>query len=597
MKEKAKPIKRSVNKYEQEQKQKSQNRFFLVMSFIFLLALLVSFMVPVYYVPLFKNISSRYGLSADITRKLTLLDLALNSLGIETPNMAAAFKKHNVEYEPDVFYTSRFSETGANSRLINAKETYYHEYERTKKRPAEIAGIYQDKTAVNTPEIDGDLKGIRALPKDDYFDDDSFTDFSYKESTVTTVNNDEVMGSKRRQVRGSFDRQEQGQTDSSNKHEPLPDFTSSIYNSGEKGETQTLENSRMIKPVVSGEQFSVVKPENIISKLVGDSSFTDTFASLTNFGGYNGALGYYVKDDLPKKGFIDFFGNTGQDLFSAYFYSYEAVGRKYLESSKHLAEIAFHGEEPKDKILVARGQKEANVPTINTTDMSPLELVLAVKHNLKECREASERYKQEVAPLKTAYENAKNTIIGISKGTVTAGVYPNYAWRGAPGSCECGNYCRPTMQLRDLWNKNVEIARNNCIAIREKERAYAEACKMDYITDPIKDTCEAIDALEVEGGEGWFNLNYLVTGMRVCRVYVKWKNQGTAHSFQKCGSEEGLDTCEYWKVFFEVHGGTTSCNSVTQQESRANCVEEIGNLFEEIDTNIKLETQPGFVFN
>ena len=304
-------IRYRVRRPAQQQEQKNQNRVILVLSFLFLLALFISLMVPVYYVPLFRNISARYGLSIDIARKLTLLDLALNSLGIETPNMASAFQKYQSEYEPDIFYTSRFNttEAGAN-RLINAKETYYHEYERTHKRPAEIAGIYQNKTTVSVPEIDGDLKGVRALPKGEDFDifgdDDGFTDFSYKKATASTQSQDEVMGSTRRQVRGSFDRDGQrggqgagGQTNASKKPEPLPDFASSVYKQDGEGEVQTLENSRMIKPVVSGQDFSVVKPDGIVSQLVGDSSFTDTFAALRNFGGFDGTLGYYVKDDQP----------------------------------------------------------------------------------------------------------------------------------------------------------------------------------------------------------------------------------------------------------------------------------------------------------
>ena len=98
-------IRYRVRRPAQQQEQKNQNRFILVMSFLFLLALFISLMVPVYYVPLFRNISARYGLSVDIARKLTLLDLALNSLGIETPNMASAFQKYQSEYEPDIFYT------------------------------------------------------------------------------------------------------------------------------------------------------------------------------------------------------------------------------------------------------------------------------------------------------------------------------------------------------------------------------------------------------------------------------------------------------------------------------------------------------------
>lgn len=612
MKEKAKPqIKPAVSiKPANQQEHKGRKRLILFLSLLFLGALFVSFVTPVYYVPLFSNISSKYGLSVDIARKLTLLDLALNSLGVETNNMKNAFKKHDVVYEPEIFLTSRFDMGGgSNGRLINAKQTYYHEYERTHKRPAEVAGIYKDDKEINTPEIDGDLKGVRALPKGNFFDDDGFTNSGYKgRSSAGTVGmKDEIMGSKRRQVRGSFDKpdtygqgtggQGAGGEGTSSKPEPLPDFAASIYDDEEKGVTQTLENSRMVKPVVSGPQFTVKKRDDIVNSLIADSNFTSMLSPIGSFGLHNKVLGFYVKDDLPKLDLLNFYGFSGQDAFVSYFYSHAAVSRKYDESSKHLSEIPFHGDEPQDEILVARGQKEKNVPTLDPMDMSPLDLVLTVKHNMKECREAGERYQQEVAPLKTAYENAKNTIIGISSGTVTVGGYPNYAWRGAPGSCDTDNpNCRPTKLLREKWNDAVTDAKNYCIAIRNKERAYAEACKMDYINDSSKDTCEEIVALELNGGESWFDISGLLEGERICRIHVKWINQGVARSFERCGSEERLDGCELSKIIAEIFGGPVNCNSSTQQQSRSDCVTKINGLFDEIDANVQLQAKPGFVF-
>ena len=197
-----------------------------------------------------------------------MLDLALSSFGIETKNMAEAFKKQEVVYEPDVFLSSRF-ESGTN-RLINARETYYHEYEKTRRRPAEIAGIYQNGNQANTPQIDGDLKGVRALPKDNYFDDDGFTDFSYKRATARSANRAEDLGAKR-QVRGSFDRQGQSAQDrqgaSSKKHEPLPDFASSIYDEENKEKPLTLANSRMVLVADNDEAMALSNlyaPEHLI---------------------------------------------------------------------------------------------------------------------------------------------------------------------------------------------------------------------------------------------------------------------------------------------------------------------------------------------
>ncbi len=588
MKQKTKPQVKLVN----NQEEKNRKKFFLIMSFLFLFALIISLTVPVYYVPLFKNISTRYGLSTDIARKLTLLDLALNSFGIETPNMASVYRKQQIEYEPDMFYATRFNADGLNvgsSRLINAKETYYHEYERTRKRPAEIAGIYKDGTTAKVPEISGKLKGVRALPKGNFDDssglggDEGFTDFTYKKATATTKNKEEVMGSSHRQVRGSFDRDDQTtqgageKITASKKPEPLPDFASSVYNKDGGEEVQTLENSRMIKPVVSGQEFSVTKPENMIDQLIGDGSFTDTFAALRNFGGYDGALGYYVKDDLPTLHLIDFFGSTGQDVFSSYFYSHAAVGRKYIESSKHLSEIAFNGDEPQDKVLIAKDQKQDKVPVAaENTDISVVfDFILTVKENMKECEDGRKAYEQTIQTLKPAYEGAKAALLAISSDS------SNVAERGAPGSCNPyydlfgNNLSAPTMNLRDAWNNNVRTAKEKCIAIRDAGEAYANACKMEYVLkDPDKDTCEAIDALEVGDGTDWWDI-----GEGICRRVVKWSklelNPNISKSFHGCG-------------------GNVNFNSETA--ARNDCEEKQNNLFEEIDNNVALEAKPGFVF-
>ncbi|MBO4708132.1 MAG: hypothetical protein J5594_06255 [Elusimicrobiaceae bacterium] len=586
MKDKAKPnIKPAVSiKPAAKQEQKGQNKIVLALSVLMLLVLLISMMVPVYYIPLFNNISARYGLSSDIARKLTLFDLALSSLGIETPNMAATFKKYQMEYEPDVFYTSRFY-TDSNDRLINARETYYHEYERTRKRPAEIAGIYRDGKEVNTPEIDGDLKGVRALPKDNLADF-GHDDYSVKAPTKTSIR-DEILGSKRRQVRGSFDNEGQEEQDKKSKKNPLPDFASSIYNQdGKEGETQTLENSRMVKPLVQNQEFVVIKPENIISEMVGDSSFTDTFAALKNFGGYDGALGYYIKDDLPKFDMLDFFKSSGKQAFMSYLYSYTAVGREYLESSKHLAEIAFHGDEPQDEILIAKGQKKSKVPTMDPADMSPIELVLTVRHNMEECREAGAHYREIIGPLNNAYDSVKTQLINIS-----AGNPQNLAWRGAPGSCVCSvvdSLCNPTVILRNQWNNLLPKLKTKCKAVKEAMRNYADACKMEYLEDPNKDNCDSIDALKVKGGTAWTNIQH-----GSCRGYVIWESLDDSPTFNGCGGiEHPFGELPPVCVLFGICSGEQS----KQHAARQDCVTKINNLFDAIDANIQLEPKPGFVF-
>ncbi len=608
---KVKQYERKVVNLWAKMKEKSQKRLFLGLGLLFLLALFISFSVPVYYVPLFNNISSRFGLPSDVSRKLTLLDLALSSLGIETQNMTEAFKKQKIVDETNPFYTAYY-ELPAGSRLINAKETYYHEFERTRRRPTEVAGVYQDGKSAKTPEIGDTVKGVRALPDSSSLTsadidgvDDGYTDFSYKRATARTNSKDEILGNSKRQVRGAYDNE--GTTvgnQSRPKHEDLPDFASTIYNPATgQNETLTLSNSRMMKPLVIGEPFTVAKSENVITRLVGDSSFTDSFSFLGNFGGAKGSLGYYVKDDWDKVNPFNFFGSSGEDMFLSYFYSYAAIGRKYLESSKHLSEIAFHGDDPQDQVLIARGQKENKIPTVDL-GTPPLVLMITVKNNLAECDAARRVYEQTIPRLIHDYEEAKNTIIGISSGTVAVPGYPNYAWRGAPGACECDIMnCEPTEKLRELWNDNVEIAREKCKEIREAGEVYANACKMEYkLDDENEDTCENIGVLKVDGGERWFNLSAFFSEdeVSVCRVNVNWNNQVTAHSFQRCGIELGLDNCERLKLSAELLPGDyiyDGCQSQREKESREDCVGKIDNLFDKIDQNVKLDSQPGFMFN
>ena len=552
----------------QKQDEKGQKKLILFFSFLFLLALFVSFLVPVYYVPLFKNISSRYGLSSDIARQLTLLDLALSSLGIETPKMASAFQKYEIEYEPDIFYTSRFDAEGKN-RLINARETYYHEYERTRKRPAEIAGIYKDDTAVSVPEIDGNVSGVRALPKSDFLDLDD--DFDTKASS-TTANKDGRLDSRRRQVRSSFDRkimwQDQatgGQGANTNKPEPLPDFASSIYVRNTQNEIQTLENSRMVKPVNKDVPFTVVKPQGTIAKLVGNIGLTEAFSASTSFGTYDGALGYYIKDDLPKfTNLYNFLGNSGKDMFSSYFYSNSAVNRQFDESSKHLSEIAFHADERQNEILIAKEQKKRKAVQVSPTG-SPLVLMLTVKKNLRACDAARESYQLAVRPLLQQYHEAKKELRKISTDNT------NVAKKGAPGDCrgpmqgleflaETQIFYK-TYWLREgaegNWNGWVDKLKDLCYEIDQEAEKYTNACRMVYKRDNSKDTCESILALKLKGDEN---------NLPDCHLHVVWE-------YPKPEKSPTFDGCD----------------------SREDCAQKQDALFAEIDNNIEVLTKPGYV--
>ncbi len=583
-------VKLAVNLWE-KMKEKNRKRWLLVFGLLFLLALFVSFSVPVYYVPLFNNISAKYGLPSDVSRKLTLLDLSLSSLGIETQNMTEAFKKQKIVDDINPFYTAYY-EPPAGRRLINAKETYYHEFERTRRRPAEVAGVYKDGKSAETPEIGDTVKGVRALPDSSSLTNADIegeglasgnTDFSSKNSTVRTNSKDEISGSSKRQVRGAYDNDGSGRP----KHEYLPDFASTIYDAANgQEEPLTLNNSRMVQPVVNGAPFTVSKSEDTISKLIDGSSFVDNLVLSSNFGNAGGSLGYYVTDDLPKDKFFNVFGLSGKDALISYFYSYAAIGRKYLESSKHFAEIAFHGDNPQDQVLLAKGQTEKQAPKVDL-GIPPLVLMITVKNNLAECNAARRVYEQTIPSLIHDYEEAKNTIIGISSDTA------NVAWRGAPGSCGECSLCTPTRELRESWNNNVEIAREKCKEIRSAGEVYANACKMEYLYDG-EDSCEEIDALLLDGGEPWLEFEDFLGSEEVCRLHRKWRYSNLARNFSGCGNDTGI---HWYDLIADNPSQVSQAEKDIQQKARRDCIDKIGDFFKVVDNNVELKGMDGFMFN
>lgn len=177
-KEQAKPAQKEVKKANMQarpNKQKeNQKKVSLVLAFLLVFIVFAAIAVPVSYIPFLNKIAQSFGLPTAITRQLTLLDLSLNSLGIETDAMKEAFKQDDITAGPmNPLLYSRFEPEM--SHLINARETYFYEFERTHRRPDEISGIYKDGKEVNTPNLkQGQVAGVRSLPKEAAISDDTY---------------------------------------------------------------------------------------------------------------------------------------------------------------------------------------------------------------------------------------------------------------------------------------------------------------------------------------------------------------------------------------------------------------------------------------
>lgn len=450
------------------QRAERQKKTYLILGLVLVLLVFSAVVVPVSYIPLLNNIAHKFGLSTEITRQLTLVDLALDSLGVETARAKEAFKQNEVNDAPSPILYSRYEPEI--SHLINARETYYYEYERTRRRPDEIAGVYKDGQEVATPNLKQDkVKGVRALPSEDYLDDAAaYGPQDYESSAVKsgtaanasrrrsrlgpngaayTVSADEISAdgtnkADARKVRRSFDKE----TGKSGESSAMPSFVSTVYannstaNSGTNSQTQTAEtqtetldinNSRMIKPVFKGENFNVSKRDTPMETLFGSSDFVRNLNSL-RFGGHE-ALGFFVADDVPTSsglGNLKTLKRIGNDVLNAYFYSYLAPNRKYQESAKYLSDAAFTGEEVKEEVLLPRGQENTKPPVIASNSLTPIEIQV-IDSNRKECADARVVYLQNTASLVEEYSDKKNELLLLTMASTD-----NYGWGGAPGYCE-----------------------------------------------------------------------------------------------------------------------------------------------------------------
>ena len=178
-----KEVKTANMKPRPDKQKENQKKISLILAFLLVFIVFAAIAVPVSYIPFLNNIAQSFGLPTAITRQLTLIDLALNSLGVETDSMKVAFKQNDITAGPmnPVLY-SRFEPEI--SHLIDARETYFYEYERTHRRPEEIAGIYKDGKEVNTPNLkQGQVGGVRSLPKEAEIKDDTFPGSSYQDGS------------------------------------------------------------------------------------------------------------------------------------------------------------------------------------------------------------------------------------------------------------------------------------------------------------------------------------------------------------------------------------------------------------------------------
>ena len=674
--EQAKPVQEATKKANANAKaqpstrKENQNKRNFILPLLLLLMIFAAIAVPVSYIPFLNNIAQKFGLPPEMTRQLTLTDLALNSLGIETDAMKAAFKQSDITAGPaDPVFYSRFEPEM--SHLINARETYFYEFERTRRRPAEISGIYKDGKEVSTPNLkQGQVAGVRALPKEDKMQDDSYPgasfgaapnasqggargdvkgdasnssadagsvsgsdsaknaadggddsaeggkssagrsnrlnsrDVGYGTSGYSVGQDYSVAGGSQnnRQSRSSFDRTK----DADGNPVAMPNFVSSVYAGPQSGGQNNgddkpldINNSNMIRPVVKGQSFRVGRQDTPIEQFLGSSEFASTLNGLHSFGGY-GTLGFYVADDIPEntgRGTFTKFGASGEDAINSYFYSYLASGRKYSESSKYLAEIAFSGEKAaNEEILIARGQKNPKPHTLPEGD-SPLKVMTKVQETIRTCNEAERHYLEVTRQTRQEYVEKRNHLKNIANNNSTP--YMGDVPKGAPGSCEgtvtitltlfgyeipirTRDLNTPLQQARSEWNSTLHRLKQLCENLQNEEETYVNTCHMRYEVDDTLDNCNSWDALRVEGdGE---------TSISLWDSVTTWWDE---HINNNPNAWRNLDCAT--TVRWEIAHGPNPSPTFNGCSSPQSCQDAVDDMVSNIEQNVKVTPTGNFL--
>lgn len=485
--------------------QRNKKQFVLGLIVLLFGGIVVATAMPMANIPLFSGLISRLNIPDEISRSLTLADLAAYSLGFSSDKITSAMGSNIYD---NVGGLSPFGAPSTN-RLLNAREAYLEEYRKTGIRPDEIAGSFSDGAELSTPDVGrGFTRGTRSTPS---FNGDNPYDYNegFTTSEFGNMSSDDVSSS-----------------------------TSSNLNTA-----MTLSNSRMVKPT-SEQGFSVGGAGSVINRFM-EGSISRARGRLGSMGGFN-TMAQKVANSIGGRGQFNAFRTSGQDMAHAYFYSHTATTQGWKDGAKHLAEVAFDGEDVGDEVLVVPDEAQ-EVLTIADSSR-PGTVLSAAGGNIARCRSAASTYEQTRKQLVDNYNKAKNKLLDIVTDT------NNVAVGGVPGSCEQSKIISPlrkkTHELREnQWNPAVDELILACQKLQKSQATFADACNMDYVgaanigtCENGKECCASYKALKLAGGEGSFKWS--------CRSHIKWKSIAYSNywsSTKGCGKGSNEDTGVTWK--------------------------------------------------
>lgn len=416
-----------------------------------LLLLLLAFTVisaPMADIPFLGRMGGWFGLNDESMRSISFGDFAAYSFGVAEGGRLASVRNSQYSVYESSGGLSPFSLQSSN-RLIDAKEAYLKEFDRTGKwnnikgsaggmdieapEGVNVAGYYSGNDAVAPvidPQSEQGYKDTYGKPFVSTVDEGALED-AYAASSATKYDDNGNLVLRSITIGKPFKSKKQGKIRSARSDENNMYFqalnSKAKYRFGRLGAmgNSMARTTRIATNIGSGRQLNV-------------------------------------------------FGNSGRDMGRAYFLSVSALGQKYNDVIKNVSDAAFDGSIVEAEDLIAEGEK-AERPDSNGRDVSnvknaPSTIMNRISKDIDVCKEAKKQYHEALKEDGKVYRELRTQLSDA-----------RYDGGQIPGKCTWGWPFHPVViSKRQQWNSIVDAMASTCESINEKGSSYADMCGFNY---------------------------------------------------------------------------------------------------------------------
>ncbi len=423
-----------------------------------LILLMLAFSVmtmPMADIPFLGRMGNVFGLNDDSMRSLNFTDFAAYSLGAKDGGRLASVRSNQYSVYESAGGLSPFS-LQAGNRMIDAKESYLAEFDRTGKwnniRGSASGRDIEAPEGVSVPAYYGN-KGIEAAaPAIDPESSKGYDD-AYGKPLVKSFESDSI--------------------DSAYQASSLTE-----YDSNGNMVLKNSDKNRPFRSNYSGKMRSARSDEdNVYFQAIDSKVKALRLGRLGTMGG-NGARTTRVGTSIGSSRQLNAFGFSGRDMGRVYYLSSQARGQKYNDVAKNVAEAAFDGGEVQAEDMLAVDEKTPHILTsaemsliAGSASESSSAIIDKTNKKMEECLKAAIS-DEDIQTARENFVNAKSAFLSLNAPCMcsTDKTYTgDPEWRTV--SCNA---------QRQNWDEKIDELKDYCEKIHQKIERVSAICGFNY---------------------------------------------------------------------------------------------------------------------